>query len=254
MKHEISISLGKKVYFASDFHLGLYPYEKSREREKRIVRWLDEIKKDAQDIFLLGDIFDFWFEYSKVVPRGFTRFLGKLSELSDNGIKIHFFTGNHDLWINNYLPLETGVIIYRKPAIFSINNKSFFLAHGDGLGPGDYGYKFLKAVFKSKTLKWFFSRIHPNFAVWIGQYWSRKSRYSKGISEEFKGEEKEIQILFAKSHLKKEETDFFIFGHRHIPLDKQIEKNCRLINLGEWIFSNTYAVFDGNNMELKSYK
>jgi UDP-2,3-diacylglucosamine hydrolase len=245
---------GKKIYFASDTHFGLYPIEKSRIREKLFVRWLDSIKEDAQEIFLLGDIFDFWYEYKKVVPRGFTRFIGKLAELHDSGIKIHFFTGNHDVWVFDYLPQETGAIIYRKPLVANISGKKFFLAHGDGLGSMDIGYKFLKACFVNPVLQFLFSRLHPNLAMLFGQTWSKHSRYSKGIAESFMGEDKEHLIAFAKQELQKQHFDYFVFGHRHLALDYKIADDSHIINLGEWIHANTYAVFDGLNMELKKFE
>ena len=245
---------GKKVYFASDVHLGLYPAEKSLVREKLFVQWLDEIKKDAQALFLLGDIFDFWWEYRKVVPRGFTRFLGKICELTDCGIEVHFFTGNHDVWVYDYLPKETGMIIHHHPMKMAINNKSFFMAHGDGLGSGDFGYLILKRLFTSTLLQWLFMRIHPNLGVAIGQVWSKNSRYSKGLSEPFQGEDKEHQIIFARNYLKKEPVDFLVFGHRHLPMDILLNEKSRIINLGEWISSFSYAIFDGSDMKLHYFR
>jgi UDP-2,3-diacylglucosamine hydrolase len=239
-----------KIYFASDVHLGLYPYERSRDREKIFVSWLDQIKNDATELYLLGDIFDYWYEYKKVVPRGFTRTLGKLAEISDSGIPIHFFTGNHDVWVFDYLADEIGVILHRDPVSVELEGKKFFLAHGDGLGPGDFGFKLLKWAFRNKVLQWLYSHLHPNFTMRFAHWWSRKSRYSKGIAEAFQGEEKELQLLFAKEKLKKEHFDYFVFGHRHVPMDIKLNENSRMINLGEWIFSYTYAVFDGVEMKL----
>lgn len=244
-----------KIYFASDFHLGLPDYEKSLSREKSIVRWLDEIKNDALEIYLLGDIFDFWFEYKTVVPRGFTRFLGKLSELTDSGIKIHFFVGNHDLWIFDYLPKETGVIIHRKPLETTLLGKKFYLAHGDGLGPGDKGFKSLKKVFTSKIAQWLFARIHPNASVSFAKNWSRHSRMTENPKTyEFKGEDKEWLILHSKEILKTNFFDFFIYGHRHIPTKLKLENNSTYINLGDWIMNFTYAEYDGNTIELRKFK
>lgn len=249
----IQLNKGEKVYFASDFHLGLYPYDKSAEREKLIVTWLDSIKPDVKVLFLLGDIFDFWYEYRNVIPKGFTRFLGKLAELADNGVEIHYFTGNHDVWAFDYLSKEIGLTIYRKDTPFEINGRKFLVGHGDELGSDDYGYKFLKGVFKSKILQFLFSRIHPNLALAFGHTWSKHSRLSKGVSEAFLGEDKEHQILFARKYLKANNIDFFVFGHRHIPMDFKLSEKSRLINLGEWIRSNTYAVFDGETIELLKY-
>jgi UDP-2,3-diacylglucosamine hydrolase len=245
----------KKIYFISDIHLGLYPESKSLEREKLVVSWLDEIKAEASEIYLVGDIFDFWHEYKHVVPRGFIRFLGKLTELYDNGTKIYFFSGNHDIWAYGYFKSEFGAEIYQEQLIKEINGIKFFIAHGDGLGPGDYSYKLLKKFFTSKILQWLFSRLHPNFALGMGKSWSKSSRYSKGIvAKEFGGEEKELQILFAKQKLKQEHFDIFIFGHRHIPWDIKIGDRSRVINLGDWIYSFTYGELDGNQFKIKQFQ
>lgn len=245
---------GKKIYFASDFHLGVPSYEKSLAREKLIVKWLDEIKKDAQEIYLMGDLFDFWFEYKHAAPKGFIRILGKIAELTDSGIPITIFTGNHDMWMFDYLPKEIGVTIYREPIEKEYNGKKFFLGHGDGLGPGDNGYKFIKKVFANKFCQWLFARIHPNFGIGMANYWSRKSRLSNGPEDEkFTGEENEWLVVYAKEVLQKKHFDYFIFGHRHLPLDIKLSDNSRYINLGEWVNYNTYAVFDGNTLELKKY-
>ncbi len=247
--------MSKKYYFFSDVHLGLHPQEKSKEREKKVVRWLDEIKHDAAEIFMVGDIFDFWHEHKYVVPKGFVRFMGKLSELVDSGIKIHFFTGNHDIWAYGYFEEELNIKILRSPIEREINNKKFLIGHGDGIGPGDKSYKLLKWFFTNRVLQWFFSRLHPNFSMWIGKTWSKNSRYSKGVvSENFTGKEKEFQILFAKERIKKKHFDYFIFGHRHIPYDLELTKDSRILNLGDWISSFTYAVFDGDKMELKQFE
>jgi len=244
----------KKIYFASDFHLGAPTHQKSLEREKRIVRWLDEVKQDAAEIYLMGDMFDFWFEYKHVVPKGFARLLGKIAEITDSGIPITFFTGNHDMWMFDYFPKELGVTLYREPIVREYNGKKFFLGHGDGLGPGDKGYKFIKKVFANPFCQWLFARLHPNFAMGMAQYWSKKSRMANGISDEkFTGEENEWLIVYVKEILKKEHYDYFIFGHRHLPLDVKVG-NSHYINLGEWIKYNTYAVFDGTNLELKSFE
>ena len=243
-----------KIFFASDIHLGLPSHEKSLVREKLFVQWLDEIKNEASEIYLLGDIFDYWFEYKKVVPRGFTRFLGKIAEITDQGIPIHFFTGNHDIWILDYLPVESGIILHRNPIQKEFNGLRFYLGHGDGLGPGDKGYKMLKKIFTSSVLQWLFARLHPNFSIWLAHKWSHNSRYTKELSAEFKGEEKELLILHAKEILKAEYFDFFVFGHRHIPLDYKLENNTRVIYLGDWITNFSYAVFDGKDLNLKFYK
>lgn len=243
-----------RIYFVSDLHLGLHPVETSRQRERKFVQWLDEIKEDAEALYLLGDIFDYWFEYRKVVPRGFVRTLGKLAELSDRGIDIHFFTGNHDVWVFDYLPSEIGLTVHNGPLITVLSGKRFYIAHGDGLGPGDPGYKLLKAIFHSKVLQWLYARIHPNASTAFAHWWSKKSRYSKGVSEAFQGEEKEDQIVFARKILEKEHFDYFIFGHRHVAMDINLNGTSRLINPGEWIFGSSYAVFDGEVCLLKEYQ
>ena len=242
-----------RIYFASDVHLGMHPKDKSSEREKLFIRWLDEIMTDASEVYLVGDIFDYWFEYRKVVPRGFTRTLGKISELSDKGIPVHLFTGNHDVWVFDYLPSETGVILHREPYATTIGGKRFFIAHGDGLGPGEAHYKMLKRIFTSKTLQWLYARLHPNFTIAFAQRWSKNSRYAKGISVDYLGEDKEVLIQYAKKKLTEEYFDYFIFGHRHLPLDFNLDNGSRLIFLGDWIINFTYAVFDGENLELKKY-
>jgi len=242
-----------KIYFASDVHLGLPNYKESLAREKRFVQWLDTIKHDAKEIILLGDIFDFWFEYKRAIPRGFTRFLGKLCEITDSGIPVHFFTGNHDMWIFDYLPKEMGVILHKEPIVKEYSGKKFFLAHGDGLGPGDQSYKLLKKIFASRFSQWLFARFHPNMGIWIANTWSTHSRYSREIRP-FEGEDKEWLILYSKKLLKSEDFDYMVYGHRHLPMDLQLNEKTRYINLGDWITNFTYAVFDGNKMELKKFK
>jgi UDP-2,3-diacylglucosamine hydrolase len=246
--------LGKqgKIYFASDVHLGAPDPASSLKREKIFVSWLDQIKADAEVIFLLGDIFDYWFEYKRVVPRGFTRLLGKIAEITDSGIPIHFFTGNHDIWVFNYLPEETGVIVHREPYNWEYKGFKFHLAHGDGLGPGDRGYKFLKKVFTNPTLQWLYARLHPNFATMLAQKLSEDSRIS-GVSTEFKGKENEWTVQYAYEILKKQEIDYFIFGHRHIPIDIKITQGVRFIYLGDWIEHFTYGVFDGKDFSLRRF-
>jgi UDP-2,3-diacylglucosamine hydrolase len=246
---------GKKIYFASDFHLGVPDYSSSLEREKRIVRWLQTIENNCEELYLLGDVFDFWFEYKTVVPRGHVRLLGKLAELSDKGIKIHYFTGNHDMWTFDYFVKEIGVELHRNPIEKEYNGKKFYIGHGDGLGPGDHGYKFIKKVFASPVSQWLFARLHPNLGVGIAQYFSRKSRVATGnIDEVFLGEEKEWLLIHSKELLTKKHYDYLIFGHRHLPLDIKINDSSRYINLGDWFKNNTYAVFDGNNLDLKHFQ
>lgn len=245
---------GKKIYFASDHHLGVPNYEKSLEREKLFVKWLDEVKHDAHEIFIVGDLFDFWFEYKHAVPRGFVRVLGKLAEISDSGIPIHIFTGNHDMWIFDYLPKEIGAQLYRKPIERTWNNKRFYIGHGDGLGPGDHGYKFIKKVFANKFLQWCFARLHPNFGIGLANYFSRASRAKTGESDaKFLGEDKEWLAIYSKELLSKEHYDYFVFGHRHLPLDIQLNESSHYVNLGDWIQYFTYGVFDGEKLSLNSY-
>jgi len=243
------------IYFASDFHLGAPNYEASLVREKRIVRWLDSIKHDASEVFLVGDIFDFWFEYKRAVPRGFTRLLGKLSELSDSGIKIHLFTGNHDMWIFDYLPSEIGAELSREPIQIERQGKKLFIGHGDGLGPGDGGYKLLKKVFNNKICQWLFARLHPNFGIWLADYSSKSSRAKTGDSDAvFLGEDKEWLVIYSKEVLEKEHYDYFIFGHRHLPLEIELSDSSTYINLGDWINYFTYGMLKNGELFLEKFE
>ncbi|MCB0400523.1 MAG: UDP-2,3-diacylglucosamine diphosphatase [Flavobacteriales bacterium] len=244
-----------KIYFASDFHLGAPNQEESFKRELRIIAWLDSIKHDAKEIYLLGDLFDFWFEYKHVVPKGFIRFQGKIAELSDSGIKIHVFTGNHDMFIFDYLPKELGFELYRHPVTKEYNGKKFFIGHGDGLGPGDHKYKFIKRFFASKFCQWAYARIHPGFGLSFAYAWSRSSRKTNAAyDEKFHGEDKEFLVIFCKEYVKKDNSiDYFVFGHRHLPLEIKINEKATYFNLGEWIKHNTYAVFDGERFEMKRF-
>lgn len=245
---------GKKIYFISDFHLGVPDRASSLAREKKIVRWLEMIRKDVQILYLMGDVFDYWFEYSHAVPKGYVRLLGKLAELSDAGVEIHYFTGNHDMWVFDYLPQEIGLQLHREPIQREYNGLKFYLGHGDGLGPGDHGYKFIKKVFSNSASQWLFARIHPNSGIRLMQYFSKKSRIATGDSDEkFLGEDKEWLILYTKEVLKKEHFDYFIFGHRHLPLDIRLNEKSRYINLGEWINHHTYGVFDGKTVTLEKF-
>lgn len=245
----------KNIYFASDFHLGAPDIESSRKREKQIVDWLTHIQPKAKELFLVGDLFDFWFEYKKAIPKGFVRLQGKIAELTDSGIPVSVFTGNHDMWMFDYLPKELGVSLYREPIKREFNGKKFLIGHGDGLGPGDHGYKFIKKVFSNSLSQWLFARLHPNFGIGLADYWSTKSRKAnRGEDEKFLGEEKEWLAIYCKEYLKKEHQDYFIFGHRHLPLDLKVGENSRYINLGEWINYNSYAVFDGEELRLEKWK
>ena len=245
----------KKKYFASDFHLGYPNKEASREREKKLVRWLDSIKDDADEIYLLGDIFDFWYEYKWVVPRGFVRFIGKLAEIADLGIPIYIFTGNHDIWFNDYFPKEIGVILTNQPVIKEWNGKTFFLHHGHALGKYDKGMNFLEKVFTNKFLQFCFSRIHPNAAFGFAHFWSKKSREAKAYGANiFLGKDKEFLFLYANEILESEHYDYFIFGHRHLALHVPIGSKSHIINLGNWIGLSTYGVWDGEKFELKEFE
>ena len=243
---------GHKVYFASDFHLGAPDAASSLQRERQIVRWLQEAGQDAAHIFLVGDLFDFWFEYKKVIPKGYSRILGKLAELRDRGLEISVFTGNHDMWMGEYFENELQIPVFTGPMEFSFNSKLFYVAHGDGLGPGDYGYKFMKRVFLSRFSRQMFSGLHPSWGISLANYFSRKSR--KLVEKEtFLGEDKEWLIIHSRKILLQNHIDFFIYGHRHLPLDITLGENSRYINLGDWMDYRSYAVFDGDSLQLKYY-
>ncbi len=245
----------KKIFFLSDFHLGAPSYEKSLEREKKIVQFLDSIKHEAQEIFLVGDMFDFWFEYKKVVPKGFVRLLGKLAELSDTGIVLHFFVGNHDMWVRTYFQQELNMKVYFEPAYFNFNDQQFLIGHGDGQGPGDHSYKFLKKIFRSPICQWAFGIIPPGIGMGLANYLSRISRDADNIPEEiFLGEENEWLIVYSKEILQQRPVNYFIFGHRHLAIDFTLSEKSRYINLGDWIKGSTYAVFDGNTTELMHFQ
>lgn len=249
-KH-ISVSEGKKVYFASDNHLGAPTSDASRPREKKFVAWLDEIKQDAAAIFLLGDLFDFWFEYKSVVPKGFTRTLGKLAEISDSGIPIFYFVGNHDLWMNGYFEDELNIPVFHEPQEFKLNNTSFFIGHGDGLGPGDKGYKRMKKVFTNPFFKWLFRWLHPDIGVRLAQYLSVKNKLISGDDDViFLGEDNEWLVQYSKQKLQEKHRDYFVFGHRHLPMEIDLGNNSKYLNLGDWITYYTYAAFDGKTLEL----
>ncbi len=250
---------GQKIYFASDFHLGIPDYESSLQREKKLVSWLDGIKTDASAIFLMGDIFDFWFEYKTVVPKGYTRLLGKLADITDNGIPVHLFTGNHDIWAFEYLNKELNIHLHRHPEIYHIAGKTFYLAHGDGLGPGDNGYKFLKKVFSNRVNQFLFQWLHPDIGSRMGLYFSHKSRLANIVKENKPGYlnriEDEMLYNYAAGLVRNgTEADYFIFGHRHRPLDVELENKSRLVILGDWLTHFSYAGFDGNKLVLNYYK
>ncbi len=248
------MTTNKKIYFASDQHFGAPTIEKSKIREQKFVNWLDSIKNDAEVIFLLGDLFDFWFEYKKVVPKGFVRVLGKLAELRDNGIQIHFFVGNHDLWMQDYFETELNIPTYHSPKEFTFNNKTFLIGHGDGLGPEDKGYKRMKKVFTNPISKWFYRWLHPDIGMRLAQYLSVKNKLISGEEDvKFLGDENEWLVQYCKKKLTEKHYDFFLFGHRHLPLEIAISENSKYINTGDWISYFTYGEFDGVQMMLKSY-
>ncbi len=253
---EIKINLdpGKKIYFASDFHLGATNPEESREREQKIVRWLEKIRPDAQEIFLVGDIFDFWFEYKKVIPKGYVRFLGKIANLIDEGIPVHFFHGNHDLWMKDYFAKELGVTIHEDQIRLFCEEKSFWIGHGDGYGPGDYTYKKLKKVFKNRFTNWLFQWLHPNIGIGLAESWSSNSKLKHAKNPDPDMGEKEILVLYSHEIEKKTHHDYYVFGHRHITAEISLNENATYFNLGEWVTEAPFASFDGNGLILEQFE
>ena len=249
------MAAAKNIYFLSDFHLGAPNAAESLVREKKIIRFLDEIKANAEAIFIVGDLFDFWYEYKRVVPKGYVRILGKIAELTDAGIAVHFFVGNHDMWMKDYFQTELNTAVYFEPAEFIFSGKKFLIGHGDGLGPGDKGYKFIKKVFRNPISQLIFGALPPSIGIGVADYFSRKSRAKAGKTDEvFLGEENEWLVIYSKGILAKQHVDYFVFGHRHLPLDISLAENSRYINLGDWIKYFSYAVFDGENLSLEYYK
>lgn len=254
MKHQLHCSSDKKIYFSSDNHLGAPTKELSKERELKFLRWLNEIEKDAAALFLLGDLFDFWFEYKRVVPKGFTRVLGKIAQLADAGIPVYFFVGNHDLWMRDYFQEELGVEVFFKPQYFTIEGKEFYIAHGDGLGPGDQGFKFMKGIFTNRLCQWAFRWLHPDIGVRIAQYLSVKNKLISGEEDiEYLGEDKERLIIHSKAILEQNNIDYLVYGHRHLPLELPINQS-KYVNLGDWITHYTYGVYQKGILELKRFK
>ena len=252
---QIDLHSGKKIYFASDQHFGVPDLQQSRIREEKFIRWLDSIKKNAQVLFLMGDLFDFWHEWKYVVPKGYIRVLGKIAELKDSGIDIYFFVGNHDLWMKNYFEDELGIPVFFEKRFYDINGKKFLLAHGDGLGPGDKGYKRMKKVFTNPLAQWAFRWLHPDIGMRIANYMSQKNKLISGVEDQkFLGEDKEFLIQYSKEKLKTEQIDYFVFGHRHLPLIFELENNSKYINLGDWISYFTYGVFDGQKFDLEKFE
>ncbi|MDD3789411.1 MAG: UDP-2,3-diacylglucosamine diphosphatase [Petrimonas sp.] len=246
--------MNKKIYFLSDAHLGSISHADSVETERKLCRWLDMARQDAQAIYLLGDIFDYWYEYKYVVPKGFTRVLGKLAEVTDSGVEVHFFIGNHDIWLTDYLAKECGMILHFEPFITEIYGKKFFLAHGDGLGDESKSFHFLRKIFHSKFLRWCFSAVHPRWTIPLAHAWSNHSRENNGV-QDYLGEDKEHLILFAKQKRNEmPDINYFVFGHRHILLDLLIAPASHVIILGDWVQLFSYAMFDGEEMRLESFE
>jgi len=252
--NHISISPKKKIYFVSDHHFGLPNSSESLKREKLFVQWLDQVKTKAETIFILGDLFDVWYEYKRAIPKGFVRVLGKLAELSDAGIPIYFFTGNHDMWMLDYLEKELNIPIFFEPKEFEINHKKFLIGHGDGLGPGDRKYKFLKKIFKNSGAQCLFRWLHPDLGLKLAQYLSMKNKYISGEEDvQFQGKEKEWLYLYAKKYLENKAIDYFVFGHRHLPLEMQLNEQSIYLNTGDWLKHFSYIEFDGKTHELKYF-
>jgi UDP-2,3-diacylglucosamine hydrolase len=250
----MQIQPNKKIYFLSDFHLGAPDKEQSLVREKKLIQFLDEIQSTAAVVFIVGDLFDFWYEYRTVVPKGYVRILGKLAQLTDAGVPVHFFVGNHDMWMKDYFQKELNIPVYFEAKDFEFNGQKFHIGHGDGLGPGDHGYKMLKKIFRNPVCQWLFGVLPPYVGMGIANYMSRRSRAQTGATEEqFLGEDKEWLIIYCKEVLQKSFYDFFVFGHRHLPINYRLTEKSTYINLGDWIRYFTYAEFDGTTLELKTY-
>lgn len=246
----------KNIYILSDAHLGSLAIEHGRTQERRLVRFLDDIKNKAAAIYLLGDMFDFWYEYKYVVPKGYTRFLGKLSELTDMGVEVHFFTGNHDIWMYGYLEEECGVTLHTKPITTDIYGKVFYLAHGDGLGDHDPKFNFIRRIFHSSACQRMFSALHPRWAIWFGLTWAKHSRLKRADGKEppYQGEDKEALVRYTKQYMKTHpDIDYFVYGHRHIELDLMLSRKTRMMIIGDWIWQFTYVVFDGEHLFLEEY-
>lgn len=248
------MSVSKNIYFASDLHLGTPNYKQSLQREKEFIRWLNLIQKDCEELFLVGDIFDFWFDYAQVVPKGYTRLFGKLAELTDSGIKVHYFKGNHDMWLSGYFEKELNFTIHSNNYTFEKNGVKFFVGHGDGKGPEDYKYKMLKKVFRNPVCKFLFKWLHPDIGMAIANHFSRKSRYGNGERiEKFLGADKEWLIQYINRKETENHFDYYIFGHRHLALEYKINENTTYINLGDWLRFKSYAVFDGEKTTLRYF-
>lgn len=244
---------GKKLYFASDFHLGVPDAVSSRKREQHIVRWLDTVESDAQAVFIVGDMFDFWFEYRHAIPKGYSRLIGKLCALQDAGIDIHLFHGNHDLWQFGYFESEIGCHVHQSPLMFGCCDKNFYIAHGDGLGPGQRWFKFILWIYRNRFFQRLFAAIHPNLGIPLANWFSKHSKENTfGTNSTYLGDDKEYLMLHAADIINRFPVDYFLFGHRHLPFEKNI-LNAKVFNLGDWFASYTYAVFDGNDLKLQKF-
>ena len=248
-----------KIYFASDFHFGIPDQRSSLEREQRFVSWLDMAMKDAAEIYLMGDLFDFWFEYGTVIPKGYSRLLGKLAEITGKGIRIHLFRGNHDMWAFSYLTEELGIQLHRDPEFRQFGSKSFYLAHGDGLGPGDRGYKFIRKVFANRFNQWLFRWLHPDWGIPMALFWSRRSRYAH-LQKEQAEEDRNLRLIESRLVRYSEELlhihagiDYLVYGHYHMPYEKQVNDRSRMIVLGDWLTHFSFGEFDGSTFSLKTY-
>ncbi|HNB81755.1 MAG TPA: UDP-2,3-diacylglucosamine diphosphatase [Chitinophagaceae bacterium] len=253
MPEQEQVAEGKRIYFASDFHFGIPDAIRSRERERRVCAWLDSISGDAQHLFLLGDLFDSWMEYKRVVPKGFIRFLGKLAELSDAGIGLSLFTGNHDLWVRDYFQTELGARVFHEPQSFFIQGKRFHIGHGDGVAPQERGYRMMKEVFRHPLSRFLYRQLHPDLGLKMADYFSRLGMKHQGEEAAMEDIEKEHQIIYSREVLKTEKIDYFIYGHRHVPCTLKLNEYSTFINLGDWIRYDTYAVFDGLETRLVKY-
>ncbi len=249
---EITISLknNDKAYFLGDFHFGSPNYKQSKKRELKILSFLNSIESDLKELFLLGDIFDFWYEYKEVVPKGFTRFLGKISQLSDKGINIHLILGNHDMWVLDYFQKELGMNVHHDIIKIRINNNLLMVGHGDGIGKGDFGYKFLKLIFKNKILRFLYRCIHPDIGIKLGIFLSNRKKigtkdYSISNNERIYNYCKQIE---SNSH-----HDYYIFGHSHQSIERKINNNSKYINVGDWIKNSNYLVVKNEQIKLKSF-
>jgi len=245
----------KKIYFSSDHHFGAPDFSSSKHREASFLDWMNKIESDAAHLFLVGDLFDFWFEYQKVVPKGFVRVLGKIAHFVDRGIQVHYFVGNHDLWMKDYFETEIGAKVYHNPYDFTFGKTRFYIGHGDGLGPNDKGYKRLKKVFTNPLAKRLFQGLHPDLGIRLGNYFSQKNKLLSGNQEaQFLGNDKEWLVQYAQRKLTQQHRDYFIFGHRHLPLEIDLTPTSKYINIGDWITHFTYAEFDGARVNLKEWK